>query len=102
MFHAAEHVWERYQQLYSFGGGGNAEMPSGALQRHNYHCRDTRLQLLKRYLRAVPEFDAIAVATMIEVDERDLFVRSHTEFVLQCLGNTLKPQLRITWDAHRS
>ncbi len=102
MSHAVEHVLERYQRLYSFGNRGDAELSVRALQRHNQHCRDARLTLLKRYLRSVPEVDAIAVATMIDVDERDLFVRSHTEFVLQCLGNTLKPHLRITWDAHRS
>ncbi len=93
MSHAVEHVLERYQRLYSFGNRGNAELPGRALQRHNQHCRDARLKLLKRYLRSVPELDAIAVATMIEVDERHFFVRSHTEFVLQCLGDTLKPQL---------
>ncbi len=60
----------------------------------------TSWSVINSYIASAAE-DAIAVATMIEVDERDLFVGSHTEFVLQCLGDTLKPQLRITWDAHR-
>ena len=56
---------------------------------------------MERCFGAICEPDPVVVAPVIDPSEGDLFIGSHTKFVLQPLGNAFQPELGVVRDAHR-